>query len=194
NLEINYYQRFTNHYEWLSSAQKHLHSAKLFDTYIKKLIAENKIFEDKFAFDFASYRGSLLLLIGLALENAIKGLIIFKEKKCFEKLQLDLDAGKIKEFRNIETIRKKILEFEKNYKWDRSHNLKEMYRKNLDEAYSEYADFFDRVTENLIWMGKYELPQPNQYYSNMEKSRDYYENDILIAESIIEGIVEQTTL
>ena len=164
NIQKQYNALFHDPSLWVMTAEKHILSAKLLDQRIQKVIHDlNGIDDDDYAFELESLRGSTLLLVGLALENVIKGYIVLKNPECKDEKEL-MQVG-----------------------WRKDHKIIEMYKKYQNDIYKNRIPYFERIQENLIWMGKYGLPNPN-YIENLLRERDYWSDDVPNAENIVKNI------
>lgn len=117
-------------------------------------------------FEFRALKGTCLFLMGISLENAIKGYTIAKEP-AYEDFS----------------------EFKKQYSWDKTgHGIVKMYEKNCPEIFTQHKSFLERVEPYLIWAGKYETPMHSKGYSTNDGKKiekAFYFKDVETTEEIV---------
>lgn len=163
DLEKQYQSRLHDPFDWIDMAKKHLISAKLIESRMNEIISINPEIGDDFDFEFQTLMNSCLFLVGIGLENAIKGYMIAKRPNFKDKIEL------------------------KQYGWDKKygHGISEMYEINCPEIFFMHKGFLERIQEYLIWIGKYIIPNDSQY---LKSDPEYSSNDIRIASQIINEI------
>lgn len=148
--------------DWIYTAEQHLISAKYLDNRLKEIIAEGIDILDEYEEEFMAIQKSYLFLCGISLENAIKGLIVFKHP----------------EFERTDDLSK--------YGWNWGHDISKMFRLNMD---SEDYDFINRIQGYLQWAGRYSLPKKKEDFNKLKQ--EYYTNDIEKIEYLIKSIKNQ---
>jgi hypothetical protein len=119
---------------WLNRAERHLYSARIIYKEIKKLLSKKSARNDNFDQKYRSLSETYLFLIGIAMENLIKGLIISKEP-----------------------VIKDLTELKSKYGWNDKHDLSSMIMKNFNFLDKDEKDTISRVEEYVKWAGKYPL-------------------------------------
>jgi hypothetical protein len=149
-------------FSWIEKAEQHLISANCLVNRLIAIIDHNIDIADEHQMEFIALHNSCLFLCGIAIENAIKGLIISKNPK----------------FQNTNELEK--------FGWNRFHNISTMLSKNgivADKA------FVSRIQGYLEWAGKYNLPTPNKKVAFPELKQEFYTNDVIRTEEIVNRIV-----
>ena len=114
------------------------------------------------------YMSSAQLLIGLAVENALKGAIISKQPKLVENGKFDI---------------KKIGGGKNN------HGLNDLAENAQISMSPSRKDLLDRLTIYVIWAGKYGAPFKEIDYKNAQQKKSLtlkFPSDLTIAREIIE--------
>jgi hypothetical protein len=150
---------------WLEKGKKILLAAEILNTELLKLCYKyTKSFPDDVEAKFMGLMDSLMLLLGLSIENAIKGFII-ANKPDFEKLS-ELDKYKFNSLGG--------------------HDIKQMVGFNIGPLEPIEIDLIERLQESVIWAGKYNAPKkPNKSFENTDsihpvfRDKDFYNCTIL---------------
>ncbi|MEI6141515.1 MAG: hypothetical protein WCP85_19745 [Mariniphaga sp.] len=153
-------------FDWLNTAKNHLISANCIDKRIAELIRIDPDFNnEENDLESQALMNSCLFLVGIGLENAIKGYIVAQNQNFKELQELNTFGWQIKS----------------------GHGISEMFRINCAVIYSTNKDFLDRIEEYLIWLGKYSTPKMAKF---LNVKQEYYVDDVVRATSIISEIEE----
>ncbi|MFP3860133.1 MAG: hypothetical protein ACLFUW_04865 [Bacteroidales bacterium] len=139
--EEEYNNRFLDTDDWLEKAKDHLFSAEVLRKRIFKMTEDDP--------DAGNVRPLIIshfFLIGVALENSLKGFIIYSEKG-------DMNVAELQKF-----IFKKV-----------SHNLAKYFEEYCPDIYKNNEEVIKRGEEFVKWRGKYELPRNSEEYKNITK-------------------------
>jgi len=131
---------------WLEKGRKILLAAEILNTELLQLCNKyTNSFPDDVESKFMGLMDSLMLLLGLSIENAIKGFII-ANKPDFEKPS-ELDKYKFNSLGG--------------------HGIKQMVEFNIGPLDPIEIDLLNRLQESVIWAGKYNAPKkPNKSCEN----------------------------
>lgn len=150
---------------WIEKGKKLLLAAETLNTELLRLCSKHiPTIPDDIEPKFMGLMDSLMLLLGLSIENAIKGFII-ANKPNFENLS-DLDQYKFNSLGG--------------------HGIIEMVRFNIDPLDPIEIDLLERLQESVIWSGKYNTPRKtNKNCVNINsihpafKEKDFYNCSLL---------------
>lgn len=133
---------------WLEKGKKLLIAAEILNTELLHLCQKyTNSFPDDMEAKFMGLMDSLMLLLGLSIENAIKGFII-SNKPDFEKFE-ELHKYKINSLGG--------------------HDIKQMVEFNIGPIEPIEIDLLERLQESLIWAGKYNAPKkPKKSHENTD--------------------------
>ena len=156
---------------WLEKGRKILLAAEILNTELLQLCNKyTNSFPDEIEPKFMGLMDSLMLLLGLSIENAIKGFII-SNLPDFEKVS-DLDKYR---FNSIG-----------------GHGIKQMVEFNINPLDPIEIDLINRLQESVIWAGKYNAPKnPNSTNSIHPAFRDKDFHNCLILFNKIELLTVQ---
>jgi hypothetical protein len=131
---------------WLEKGKKILLAAEILNTEFLQLYQKySNSFPDDIELKLMGLMDSLMLLLGLAIENAIKGLII----------------SNLPDFENVSDLEK--------HKFNSlgGHGIKQMVEFNISPLDPIEIDLIERLQESVIWAGKYNAPKkPNKINEN----------------------------
>jgi hypothetical protein len=165
--ELQYYVETTTRSApaWIEKGQKLLLAAETLNEELLRLCSTYMpTFPDEVEPKFMGLMDSLMLLLGLSIENAIKGLIIANKP----------------DFENLSDLEK--------YKYNSlgGHGIIDMIRLNIDPLDPIEIDLIERLQESIIWSGKYNAPKkPNKRCNTINsihpafKDKDFYNSSQL---------------
>jgi len=166
DIEKQFEIRLHDPFDWIYSAKKHLISAKCIEKRMLEIIEVDFDLNDENSnLEFQALMNSCLFLVGIGLENAIKGYIVAQKPN----------------FKNIKELN--------DYKWGKlsGHGISVMFEYNCPEIYSANKDYFNRIQEYLIWIGKYSTPKKSEF---LLLSNEYFVDDVSKASTITSKIEE----
>lgn len=166
DLEKQFKIRLHDPFDWIYSAKKHLISAKCIEKRMFEIIkVDPDLNNENTNLEFQALKNSCLFLVGIGLENAIKGYIVAQKPN----------------FKNTKEMRE--------LGWGKlsGHGISEMYKINCFDIYTSNNDFLERIQEYLIWIGKYSTPMRPE---NLILSNEYFVDDVGRASTIISKIEE----
>jgi hypothetical protein len=151
-----YNSKFRNAYYWLILANRHFYSSKILYEHLEPFINKDNIESEEENEHFISLWQSYYLLMGLAFENMLKGLII--------SIEPDLVDDK---------------EYEKKYNFSLNHNLIAMFERNFRQLSISEKELIDRLQNYLVWMSKYPVPKKSKLSENVRKRLNFSDNEYL---------------
>jgi hypothetical protein len=152
-----YNSKFRNAYYWLKHAGRHYYTSQILYDHLEPFMKKDDIQSDEENEQFISLWQSYFLLMGLAFENILKGLIISKEP--------DLENDK---------------NYEIKYNFSLNHDLKKMFEANFRQLTKSENKLIERLQSYLIWMSKYPLPKKSKISENTSKRLNFSDNECLI--------------
>ncbi|MEI7526417.1 MAG: hypothetical protein WCJ95_18865 [Mariniphaga sp.] len=151
-----YKGKFRNAYYWQKHAYRHYYAAQILYEHLEPYMKKDDIQSDEENEQFVSLWQSYFLLMGLAFENILKGLII--------SIEPDLENEN---------------EYEKKYNFSFKHNLEAMFEKNFRSLTIPEKELIDRLQSYLIWMSKYPVPKKSKISENTTKHLKFTDNECL---------------
>jgi hypothetical protein len=149
--------RFRDPLYWLEHANRHYYSSQILYKHLEPIMNSESDLTDEITQHFLALWGSYFLLMSLAFENILKGLIISKEP--------DID--------NTDN-------YEKKYKFSYKHNLLIMLEENFRGLTSGEITLIKRLQTYLNWMSKYPVPLKSKIFENSERELHFSDNECLI--------------
>jgi hypothetical protein len=157
---------------WVQQAERHFISSKVIYKELTKIIGKGGEIHDRLTDEFIGLMDSYFLLISLAFENLIKGLIISKKP----------------DFNITSEL--------KPYKWESSggHGIVEMISLNFKRTDENENILLEKLQTFLIWAGKYRIPKSSEKYVNSKIPKIQHSiksDDHIIAERLFIKIKNQ---
>lgn len=160
SLNEDYLIRLQDPFDWIIMAKKHLTSAKCIEKRINEIISiDPDICDEEINFEFQALMNSCLYLVGIGLENAIKGLLVAQNPT----------IKSISELNNSTS----------------GHKITDMYKASCTNIYLSHKSYLERIQEYLFWIGKYNIPTESKF---LLLRTEYTSIDVRIAIRIIDEI------
>ncbi|MFN8255020.1 MAG: hypothetical protein U0W24_04985 [Bacteroidales bacterium] len=171
-FEDSYFILLHDAQSWVQQAERHFISSKVIYKELTKRIRKERDIHDRLKEEFIGLMDSYFLLISLAFENLIKGLIISKKP----------------DFNSTSEL--------KPYKWESSggHGIVEMINLNYKRTEESENILLEKLQTFLIWAGKYRIPKSPEKYINSKIPKIQHSiksDDHIIAERLFLRIKEQ---
>lgn len=160
SIDEEYIGRLQDPFNWIYTAKKHIVSARCLEKRMNEIInIDPDLDNEEINFEFQALMNSCLFLLGIGLENAIKGYVVAQSPT----------IKSINELNNSTS----------------GHRITDMYRVNCSNIYISHKSFLDRIQEYLFWIGKYSIPTDSKF---LILSTDYFCDDVKTAVEIIDEI------
>jgi hypothetical protein len=151
-----YNTKFRNAHYWLKHAYRHYYASQILYEHLEPIMNKDDIETDEENEQFISLWQSYFLLMGLAFENILKGLII-----------------------SIEPDLVNDQEYAKKYNFSFNHNLITMFERNFRQLSISEKELIHRLQKYLIWMSKYPVPKKTRISENGTKRLNFTDNEFL---------------
>ncbi|HKJ81555.1 MAG TPA: hypothetical protein VJ954_05980 [Ignavibacteriaceae bacterium] len=172
NLDFQFNSFYRSATEWSEKGRGLLTSAEIINTELLSISIRNtQKIPDELTTKFGGLIDSLQLLLGFAIENAIKGNIIASRP----------------DFKDISELNQ--------YKFNDlgGHGIVNMVKANIEQISSSEIDLLDRLQESIIWAGRYNSPKYPINNKNINSIHpEFSSNDFKICSQLFEKIEKST--
>jgi len=153
---IEYDSKFRDALYWLRFANKHFYSSQVMYEHLEPFMNIDSDLSEEDDQHFIALWESYFLLMGLAFENLLKGLII-----------------------SIEPDLENVDDYKTKYCFSYNHNLIVMFERNFRPLNTTEIDLIKRLQTYLKWMSKYPIPLNKLKFDNHMKQLRLTDNDCL---------------
>lgn len=151
-----YDNKFRDALYWLHYADRHYYSSQIVYGHVEPFMNAETDLSDEDDQHFLALWESYFLLMSLAFENLLKGLII-----------------------SIEPDLEDIDDYRKKYCFSYNHNLMIMFDRNFRSLTSIEKELIKRLQTYLNWMSKYPLPLKTKFLNDSKHQLRLTDNECL---------------